>query len=166
MKKILFSLFAFILMIHSCGIYSFTGASIPPEAKTVSVNYFENMAELVQPTVSPLLTDKLQDKLSSQTTLQLASADGDLQFSGEVTGYRTAPAGIVAGATASQQRLTITVHVVFVNYYDEKASFDASFSRFADFDSNQNLYEVENTLIDEIMEQIVEDIFNKAVVNW
>ena len=157
---------ALVTVYSSCGIYSFTGASIPPEAKTVSVDFFQNMAAIVQPTVSPIFTEKLQDRLSSQTTLQLVTEDGDLHFTGEITGYQNTPAAIVAGERAAKQRLTITVHVVFKNYYEEKSSFDSSFTRYAEFDSNVNLFAVESDLIDEILDEITEDIFNKAVVNW
>ena len=150
----------------SCGIYSFTGASIPPEAKTVSVGFFQNMATIVQPTVSPVFTEKLQDRLSSQTSLQLVTEEGDLQFSGEITSYINRPAAIVAGETAAKQRLSITIHVIFKNYYDEKSNFDTNFTRYAEFDSDVNLFSVESELIDQILDEITEDIFNKAVVNW
>ena len=157
-------LFAFTL--NSCGIYSFSGASIPPEAKTVSVDYFSNNARIFNPTLSQEITEKLQDKLLSQTSLHLTEANGDLSFKGEITDYKVTPVSLVANETAAYNRLTINVKVEFVNIYDEKANFEQSFSRYVDFESSRTLTSVEPNIVPEIIELIIEDIFNKAVVNW
>ena len=155
--------FTVALLLFQTACYTFTGASIPPAAKTVSVDFFPNKAPLVQPTLSQLFTERLKDRLSNQTRLSLVSSDGDLSFSGEITGYSTAPEGIVAGEQVNNQRLTITVHVKFINDKDSKLSYDASFSRYASYPSIKNLSEVENELIYQIVEQLTEDAFNKAV---
>jgi hypothetical protein len=56
--------------------------------------------------------------------------------------------------------------VKFTNLKDEKQNFESSFSRYADFSSSQNLTSVEDELIRQINDQLVDDIFNKAVINW
>ena len=71
----------------SCGIYSFTGASIPPEAKTVSVQYFQNRSSLVEPTLSPTFTEIIRDMFMSQTNLEMVERNGDLAIEGEITNY-------------------------------------------------------------------------------
>jgi hypothetical protein len=146
--------------------YSFSGASIPPEAKTVSVQYFQNQASLAPPTLSQTFTEALRDKLSSQTRLTLINKGGDLSFEGSVIGYSTAPMAIQSTDQAALNRLTISVNVKYACAFDEKKNFEASFSRFADYSSTQSLASVEDQLIRDINEQLVQDILNRALNNW
>ncbi len=154
------------IFLSGCGVYSFTGASISPEIKTVSIGFFQNRAAIVQPSLSNVFTEKLKDKFVSQTNLTLTNARGDLQFDGTITDYFTQPTAIQGNEQAALNRLTINVKVKFVNTKDEKQSFESSFSRFTDYDSRKNLASVETELINEICNQLVDDIFNKAVINW
>lgn len=163
---LIFVLFAIAAAMQSCGVYTFTGASIPPEAKTVSVSLFPNKAEIVQPTLSQTFTDALRDKFASQTNLAMIPKGGDLHFEGEITGYTTEPVAITGQQQAALIRLKITVNVRFTNKYSEKDNFETNFSRYEDYSSSLNLNAVEADLIAKITEALVEDIFNKAVVNW
>lgn len=151
---------------QGCGIYSFTGASIPPEAKTVSVDYFPNHAQLVNPLLSNNFTNALRDAMTNQTTLDVVETGGDLAFEGEITDYRTMPVAITSGQTAAMNRLTITVKVRFSNRIDETKDFEQSFSRYEDYPSDQDLNSVQESLTATIVDQLIEDIFNKALVNW
>ena len=148
------------------GGYSFTGASIPPEAKTISVATFPNYAATVNPQLSQKLTDDLIQMFSSQTSLDIASDEGDLQLSGEITGYETRASALSATDEVSMNRLTITVKVKFVNTKDPDADFEQSFSRYRDYAATQDFSAVESSLMGEIVTELCEDIFNKAVVNW
>ena len=156
---------ALALICQACGIYSFSGASIPAEAKTVSVDYFPNHAQLVNPLLSDNLTTALRDAMTNQTTLDMVESGGDLAFEGEITDYRTTPVAIT-GQTAAMNRLTITVKVRFSNRIDDTKDFEQSFSRYEDYPSDQELTSVQESLTSSIIEQLVEDIFNKALVNW
>ena len=151
---------------NACGIYSFTGASIPPEARTISVAFFPNDAPLVQPTLSQRFTQDLQDKFVRQTTLGLVESGGDLHFEGSIIGYDTQPTAIAGDDRAALNRLTITVRVRFVNEFDPKSEFERNFSRFYDYPANISLSQIEDEAIQAINEALVEDIFNQAVVNW
>jgi hypothetical protein len=158
-----------LVMTNSCGIYSFTGASISPAVKTISISYFPNNAQYVQPTLSQKFTDALRDKFASQTNLTLVNSGGDLVIDGAITAYNpTEPSAIQGGAdqTAALYRLTVTVNVRFVNKKDEKQNFESTFSRYEDYDRSQRLADVEEQLLDQINAALVQDIFNKAVVNW
>ncbi len=163
--SIVFFTFAQTLL-FGCGIYSFTGASLCPEDKTVSVKYFVNRAPLINPALSQEFTEMLKDKFSTQTVLDLTNIDGDLQFEGEITGYSVKAMEIAKGQTAKTNRLTISVTVRFKSIYCPEKNFDKKFSRYADFPSEQSLTEVEAGLVNEIIEQISDDVFNEAVVNW
>ena len=154
------------LVCHSCGIYSFSGASIPAEAKTVSVAYFPNHAQLVNPMLSNDFSTALRDAMMNQTPLDMVDEGGDLAFEGEITDYKTMPVAITATQTAAMNRLTITVKVRFSNRFDDTKDFEQSFSHYEDYPSDQDLNAVQEALTSTIVEQLVEDIFNKALVNW
>lgn len=156
-----------LLMLPSCKIsYSFTGASISPDVKTISIQYFQNRASLVQPELSQSLTEALIDKCRSQTNLTLVGGLGDVNFEGDITDYKTETMTISGEARAAVNRFTISVKVRFSNSVDPDNSYEQVFSRFETYDSNLDLSQVEKTLSTKIIEQLVEDIFNKAFVNW
>lgn len=163
-----FSLVAIVLSLslaQGCS-YSFTGASISPSVKSISVAYLPNNALLVQPTLSRKLTEAIRDKFTSQSNLNLVSSNGDLNIEGEITRYTTEPVAITSEQQGALQRLTIAVNIRFTNKIDPTQDFETSFSRYEDYDSKKRLSEVEETLIDIINEALAQDIFNKAVVNW
>jgi len=155
-----------MLFSAGCGVYSFTGASIPPEAKTVSVQYFPNRAQLIEPTLSPYFTDALRDIFVNQTTLKMVDRNGDLALEGEIVDYSTSPVAIQGDQTAALNRLSITVNVRFVNKFEPEKDFEQKFTQFKDYSSDTDLSAVKDDLISEITEMITTDIFNKAVVNW
>jgi hypothetical protein len=165
-----FFLFLFIIaipLLNGCKIsYSFSGASISPLVKTVSIQYFQNRAPLVQPGLSQYITDALIDKCKAQTNLGFINGIGDVNFEGEISDYNTRPLTVAADARAAMNRFTISVKVKFTNAVEPELSFEQTFSRYEDYDSNLDLSQVEKEYSDKIIEMIVEDIFNKAFVNW
>ncbi|WP_118952248.1 LptE family protein [Taibaiella helva] len=151
------------------GCYSLSGASI--SGKTINLRTLENRALNVAPTLSTTLTDKLRNRILSQTGLASVNTENaDYDLKGTITGYSVGLSGTQTTGNgvpqAAQNRLTITVEVDFKNRLDEKASFKQSFSRFFDFDARQQLQSVESAAIEDIGNQIADDIFNKAFVNW
>lgn len=156
-----------MLIVHSCGIYSFTGTSIQPDVKTVTINYFEYQALKVNPSLSNDLTTALQDKFLKLTKLEQVEMDGDLEITGAVTGYDVKATSITANEQAAQNRLTVTVKISFTNRkYPEDDIPEKSFSAYADFDATQQLDAVESSLCEEIIEQLCDDMFNATVANW
>ena len=165
MKNIILLYFCISLFI-GCGIYSFNGASISKETKSITVEYFKNTALTKQPTLSQVLTEKLKDYFTEQTNLIISNQNGDLYFSGDIIKYDVQPIAIQSNETAGQNRLTISVKIDFSNKQNEELNFNQTFSRYKDYESSQNLSDIEDVLITEITNELVEDIFNKAVVNW
>lgn len=162
-----FIILLILFIAHSCKInYSFTGASISPDVKTYSVQYFPNMARLVNPNLSQDFTESLKEYFLAQTNLSLVNGTGDLNFEGEIIYYDTKPVSIQSDETAALNRLTIKIKVRFTNMLDPEQNFETSFSRYVDYESSKNLSDVEDELVVEIFEQIVDDIFNKSVANW
>lgn len=154
-------------LIGCTGGYSFTGASIPPGAKTLSVATFPNNASTVNPQLSQKLTDELMQMFSSQTPLTVMNGEeGDLHVEGEITGYDTRAAALSSNDEVSMNRLTVTVKVRFTNAIDPEANFEQSFSRYRDYPASRDFSSVESSLVSEIVTELCEDIFNKSVVNW
>lgn len=146
--------------------YAFTGASISPLIKTASVSYFNNFATLVTPILSPMLTDELTSKISRETSLQIVREDGDVSFEGEITDYRTDPVSISGNEFAQQNRLTITVRVRFVNKIQPENSYDKTYSEYGDYSTTSMLSSVESSLVPEIVEKLIENIYNDAFAQW
>ncbi len=155
------------LALCGCGIYSFSGTSIQPDVKSVTINYFEYKALKVNPNLSNDLTEAMKDQFKKLTKLEQVEMDGDLEISGEVTGYEVRAASVTADEVAAQNRLTVTVRVDFTNRkYPEDDFSSKSFSAYADYDSMNSLDAVEGTLCEEIVKKLIEDIFNACVAQW
>lgn len=169
MKQIIGYVLFLQLLIGNFGCrvnYSLSGASIPENVKTVSIEYFENQAALTNPNFPQIITEALRDKFLSQTRLKLVNSDGDVHFRGFITAYQSAPVALSGNDQASLNRLTISVGVSYENKLDENQNFNQSFTRFADFAASQNISSVEDALMNEIAGQLVQDIFNRAFLNW
>ncbi|HBG69717.1 MAG: hypothetical protein A2W93_15105 [Bacteroidetes bacterium GWF2_43_63] len=163
---VIIGFFLLLMTSSSCLRVTFTGASIHPDAKTFSVQYFENNATLINPTLAKTMTEKLQDKIMGQTRLSMVNQNGDLAFEGEITSYTLQPVAIQGNETAQLTQLTVNINVRFFNRLDDSKNFEARFSRFQQFSSSSSLASVEDGLIETIAEELVDDIFNKALVNW
>lgn len=150
----------------SCGIYSFSGTSIQPDVKSLSVEYFENKALKVNPSLSSSLSDALIEKYRKLTRLDILSEMGVMNVAGEIVNYDTKPMAVTKDEQASQNRLTIVVKIYFTNKLHPEEDFEKTFSAYADYDANEMLDAVEETLCEEIIEKLVEDIFNATVANW
>ncbi len=161
---LIFSIFL-VTALQGCGVYSFTGANI--EGKTMNLHVLENRARNIVPTLSPTLTSKIRSRILSQTGLApVTSETADYDITGYISSYEVTISGVQNTQEASQNRLTITVQIEFKNRKNPKADFSQSFSRFDDFPATQTVQAVETKLIESIGNQLADDIFNKAFVNW
>lgn len=156
-----------VIILPSCKVsYSFSGASTGA-LSTVSVQYFQDRSTLAPVTAAQRITDALKDYIQSQTKLKMVNGMGDANFEGEIRVYDgQRPVAISGDDQASLNRFTITVFVKYTNSQDQKLSFEQTFSQFQDYDSRRSFQEVEDDLTAEIVKLIIEDIFNRAFVNW
>ena len=157
---------AVLLGVAACGIYSFSGTSIQPDVKTVTINYFEYKALRVNPSLSNDMTEALQETFRKMTRLTQVEQDGDMEISGEITGYDVRAQAVTAQEVAAQNRLTVSVKINFMNRKYPEDDFEKSFSAYADYDSANSLDAVEGALCEEIVEKLCEDILNATVANW
>lgn len=168
-RTLLILLFGGLLAVPISGCkvkYSFTGASISPDVKTVSIDYFQNLSSLVNPALSSTFTEALKERFITQTSLNTVRDNGDLQFSGQITGYSTSPLAIQGNELAAKIRLTISVRVKFENIKDKTHNFDKTFTQYDDYLSSVDFPSVEAELVKSITAKLIDEIFNNSVANW
>lgn len=167
-KRKIYIITALLLsLLTGCGIYKFNATSISPDVKTISIYTIENRAMKVNPSLSNQITEALQDKFRKLTKLDAVTDGGDLEISGFIMSYDITPTAVTSDEVASKNRLTVTVNISFTNNKDESQSFESkSFAAFQDYDSNMTFESAEAQLVDQIVETLVEDIFNATVANW
>ena len=166
MKKLLPVILAALACVCSCGIYSFSGTSIQPDVKTIEIENFEYKALKVNPSLSNELTEAIRTRFRRMTKLEQVESDADLELKGEISGYDVSTSSVSASEVAAQNRLTITVKMDFVNNKYPEDNVSKTFSQFADFDATLDLTAVESQLCAEIIDKLVEDIFNASVAQW
>jgi hypothetical protein len=162
-KTMLFAFFLFLF--SSCGVYTFKDVTIPPEVKTVRIDFIENKAPYVNPQLSPKLTDALQQKIAGQTRLTLTkNDDAHYQISGYISNYTVSTSGI-SNQQTNMNRLTVGAHIIFNNTLQNKVQeFDVS--RDFDFNAQLTLQQVEAQLMNDIIKNLTDEIFNHIFSNW
>lgn len=172
-KSYLLSTLILVAFTTSCGVYSFTGASIQADVKTISIAKFFNDSGGGPPNIEQTFTNDLQDQFQRNTSLELVSRDGDLQFEGSIIRYGIRPQAIASSGSRDKadqsglMRLTIAVQATFTNTKKEDDSFKQTFSFYADYDPQAStITQVEDQLIEEIFKQIIQDIFLASVAQW
>ena len=159
------------LLTVSCGIYSFTGSSIPIGVETFQVDYFENTAggkpgSTIEPGLDRDFTIALQDLIVNQTSLNLVNQGCDIIYSGEITEFSVTPMAATAEIKAAQNRLTMAVMVSYENVLNEEDNIEKRFSFYYDFPGNLQVYDIKDSALEEIFERITQDIFNETLAKW
>ena len=167
----LYIILLIVLHIHGCGNYSFTGASIPEGTESFQVNLFENnsgnnVGSIFEPGLDRDFTVALQNILENQTNLEMLQSNGDLLYEGEIIEYRVSPMTATANLDAAQNRLTITINVIFTNFKSEEDNFEQRFSFYFDFPAAEQLVSVKNEAHEIIFERITQEIFNASLAKW
>ena len=169
-KKVFFFITFLVIIVSiipSCKVsYSFTGANLSPAVKTYTVYYFPNRARLINPTLSQTFTEGLKEKLQRQTSLNELQESGDLEYEGQITGYELRPVSIQKDDLSAQTRLTITIKLKYTNNIAPEENFERNFSAYDDFDSNLDISSIEDELSADIVEKLLDDIFNATIANW
>lgn len=159
-----FALLTCLFLLGGC--YSFRDVSIPPEVKTVRINFIQNKARYVNPQLAPQLTDKLRQKVISQTRLtQIQGDDAHYEVSAVVTDYAYTTAGI-ANQTTATNRLSISVMIGFQNRLDATKNFEAPITRTFDFSADLSIQQAETQLNENIIRNLTDEIFNRIFSNW
>ena len=165
---VLFLLFVLLTGISGCKVYSFTGASLPADVKTVSVEQLRNSASNAPALLNQTITEALKNKLITEASLRQVTYDADVVFKGSITGYSFSAQAPTAQLQSGVNRLTITIQISYENKKYPKDSWKQpeTFSRYADAPGSANLNDVQDALINDIVKQLMDEIFNKAFVKW
>jgi hypothetical protein len=160
-----FALLGISFLFQSCGIYSFSGSATT--AKTIFVSNFINKAGAGPPSLNINFTEKLKEYYQRNSPLKVVDKknEGELSVMGNIISYTMSPIAATA-EQAAQNRLTITIEVDFIDTRDQKKNFKQNFSFYSDFPPTVSLSQVEGGRVEEILDQIVLDIFNKTAVDW
>ena len=163
-----FALISLLVLVNACSVsYKFNGASINyDKVKTISVADFPIKAAYVYAPLATKFNEKLKDVYVQQTRLRLVPRNADLQVEGEITGYNQYNQAVKAAGYSSEVKLTITVNVRYVNNTNHEEDFEQQFSAFRTYDSTQMLTAVQDELIEQMVKEIADQIFNATVANW
>ena len=142
--------------------------SMPEEWKTFSVRTLKNEAPNILLSVPAKLTESIKDGVQNNTRLQLNSTTGkgEVQIEGAVTSYSIMPVAMQVGDNSAKNRLTIAAKFIIFITEPKEEKIEMTSSRFIDYDSNEDISSIENTLLEEINTQIVQDVVNKLLSNW
>jgi len=157
-----------LLIYSSCRIsYSFQGGKLNYElVKTITIQDFPNRAAMVYPPLAPAFDQALRNRFIEQTRLVAVDYNGDIEIEGEITGYNVQGTAVKDDAYASRTKLTITVHLRYTNHKEEGSNVDQSFSAFREYDATKSLDEVQDGLMREIIDELIDLIYNATVANW
>ncbi|TAG57703.1 MAG: hypothetical protein EAZ27_02315 [Cytophagales bacterium] len=161
-----FNLILIALLVSSCRVYNFSGSSLSPDLKTISISNFANEVGTGPARMAQNFTEKLKDYYSSNTSLKIVKSNADLYLDGAIVGYQLTPLAPTGQETASQNRLTISIKYKYENTKDSTQNVSLQTNQYADFAQNVSFSSVENEKIDEIIEKLLLDIFQKTTANW
>jgi hypothetical protein len=165
--KLVALLFVGSLALSSCHFYKLNqGGNFPADVQSIHIEFFNNKANIIAPTLSPSLTEKLRDKFLSESKLNLTDNNPSLNLSGYISSYSVEAVASKDNSTATLNRLRISVHTKLESEVAKKFNFEQDFVKFLEFDASKSLSEVENDLIDEITDMLVQEIFNKVAMDW
>ncbi len=159
-----------LCLLSGCGCklpkYDLKGINIPPDVKTISIQYFKNEASYVNPTLSQRLTEQMKDKVLRETKLTVIASEGDYRLSGSIVDYKTEPVATSTNTGSVKNRFSMTVKVVFECPLHKDMNFTENITKFQEFDASQNFQSLETQLSDEVNKQVIQEIFNKIFLKW
>ena len=155
---------AYCLLLTGC--YTFRGASLDPNLKTIQIQNFQFQTAGGPPNLSLQFNEKLKEYFQRNTSLKTANINPDMMFEGAITGFTVEPKAASSDDKGGLNRLTITISVKFTNAKNDEKSYDQEFSFYQDFAQTQTITAVQGELVPKILDQIVLDIFNKTAGEW
>ena len=160
----LFVYISLLMYLSSC--YSFKGASLSPDLKTIQITNVRMETAGGPSNLSLTINEKLKEYFQRNSTLKITNQNPDLTIEGTIVGYELTPQAPTSDDKAGLNRLTLRIQFQLTNRLDETKNFDQEFSFYQDFPQNQTLSQVEKTLIPKLSDQIILDLFNKIAGDW
>ena len=164
-----YTLLLLLIVCGGCGIYSFTGTTLSPDIKTISIQNIENSTGEGPSNLTQVVTDNFKEYYRRNTNLVILQSEGDLQLEGQIVSFTYSPAAIQREGQqdlASLNRLTLGVQIRFVNAKQPEKDFERTFTIAQDFPQNVDVTQLTTGQIQQLSEQLVVDVFNKTVADW
>lgn len=142
-----------------CGIYSFSGSSLPGHIKTVAVPLFENSTAFYG--VSQPLTDGIIDALTQDNTLKIASPKNtDSMLKGSIMNVREQAGQYDRNEQASDFKVYITVKVIFEDRVKRIDLWEETWTEWGEYESDMD------EGITQAAEKLSDKILNRMVSGW
>ncbi|HED06900.1 MAG TPA: hypothetical protein ENI57_02150 [Ignavibacteria bacterium] len=156
----------FIVSFTSCGVYSFSGASVPSHLKSISIPIAEDRSGSGEPGLRELLTNQLIQKFIDDNSLQVAErGKANANLESTITGFTDTPNIVAAGDKITSRRLTISVKVIYYDNVRKKKIFDKTFSNYGDYPPAGKLNDRKDA-INTAINRITQDILLSVVSGW
>lgn len=158
-----------VMLLASCAFegYKFNGASIDySKTKTIQIADFPIRASYVWGPMAPMFNNQLKDQFASHTKLIQVKCNGDLKIEGEITQYSQRNKSVSSEGYSAQVELSMTVNVRFTNNVNHAEDFERQFTATSSYETTQSLNSVQEELVTQMVDELVDQIFNAAVANW
>lgn len=157
-----------VSVLVACSVsYKFTGTSIDyTKTKSISLDKFPIRANYVWSPMESMFYNSISDVYAQKTKLKVLKRDGDLQLSGEIVEYSQTNKSVGSDGYSTQVQLKIVVNVRFVNTKNHEKDFEQRFSATTEYDSSKQLSAVQEELVQQMIDDIVDQIFNTTVADW
>lgn len=166
MKKYLFLLS--VIVLTACSVsYKFNGASIDyTKTKTIQIVDFPIRSNYVWGPMGPMFNNALKDEYANHTKLIQVKRNGDLKLEGEITQYSQRNKAVSSEGHSNMTELSITVNVRFINNANHNEDFERQFTSSKSYETTLSLNSVQEQLVRQMVEDLVDQIFNATVANW
>lgn len=157
------------LCCSACGVYSFTGATLPADVKTISIQNFENSSGEGPANLTQLVTNNFKNYFQRNSNLTILQREGDLQLEGQIISFTLTPAAVQRDGNIDQatlNRLTLAMQIRFTNTKDPEQDFDQQFTITQDFGRDVDITQIPANTIEQMTDRLAADVFNKALANW
>ncbi|KXO16090.1 LptE family protein [Prevotella bivia] len=147
--------------------YKFNGASIDyNKVHTIQIADFPIRSAYVWGPMAPMFNNALKDVYANHTKLQQVKRGGDLKVEGEITNYQQRNKSVTSEGHSAQTELSITVNVRFTNTSNHKEDFERQFTATSSYETTKSLQSVQQQLVEEMIKDLTDQIFNATVANW
>lgn len=160
--------FVSILCLASCSVsYKFNGASIDyTKVKSIQIADFPIRATYVWGPMAPMFNNRLKDIFANHTRLEQVKRNGDMKIEGEITQYQQRNKSVSSEGYSAQTELSMTVNVRFTNNTNHNEDFERKFTATATYETTESLNSVQERLVEQMVKDLTEQIFNATVANW
>jgi len=146
--------------------YSFTGASVPPNWKTIAIPLAEDQSGYGEPGLREEFTTMLTTLFITDNSLQVSERTrSDLILSGSITTVADAPSSVGGEEQVRARRVTMTVRYRLQDMTTRRDVWEKTFTNWGEYPWTGGPSQVREGL-NEAMRKLTEDILLETVSGW